>query len=306
MVVNGDGVNLRNGPGTDGTTVITTLSNGQSLVRIEKDKYNLNGYIWDRVMLADGTKGYIAQNFLKQSGSSMTTLLTGSNALSGELAVRSEPNGGAVYWLQPGESFTITQKDAANDGKHVWYKVTLPNGIMGYTAAVDLSDNSLNISVSESYIVEPQPEPQPTPEPQPEPPAQIVNENIKGNETERTLIEESNILTEPNTSVEALISQYGDVTVTNADGTQVSSGQIGTGYTVTIGETSYTAIKLGDANGDAKINSADLFNIVKHLKGSSLEGAYARASDCSGDGKINSADLFKIVKKLKNTDSITL
>ena len=313
MVVNGDGVNLRNGPGLDGTTVITTLSNGQSLVRIERDKYNLNGYIWDRVMLADGTKGYIAQNYLTQTGASITTIVSGSNALGGELAVRSEPNGGAIYWLQPGESFTITQKDAANDGRHIWYRITLPNGMMGYTAAVDLSDNSFNISVSELYIVEqqpeaqPQPEPTPEPTPEPEPPTQIVNENIKGNETERTVIEGTELLTEPKTSVEALISQYGDVTVTTADGTQVSTGQIGTGYIVTIGGASYTAVKLGDTNGDADVTALDYVRIKNHIMNTTpLEGAYLSGADVNKNGSITALDYVRVKNQIMEYSNISL
>ena len=48
-VVANTSVNLRNGPGTIGTTIITTLIKGQVLTRIETGKYNLDGYVWDRV-----------------------------------------------------------------------------------------------------------------------------------------------------------------------------------------------------------------------------------------------------------------
>ena len=46
--------NVRNGPGTSGTTTLTTLTVGQSVTIIEKGKYtNVDGYSWSRIILAD-------------------------------------------------------------------------------------------------------------------------------------------------------------------------------------------------------------------------------------------------------------
>jgi hypothetical protein len=103
-------------------------------------------------------------------------------------------------------------------------------------------------------------------------------------------------------------SLYKSETIKDASGKQITdkSVKLGSGYTVTVEGKTFTIIKLGDANGDGKINSADLFNIVKHLKGTTLNAAFVKASDCNNDGKVNSADLLKIVKCLKSTDSITL
>lgn len=60
-----DGVNLRNGPGTTGTTVKQTLPSGIKLTVLDKMNYQVNGYYWYRVKLQDGTQGYMASEYLK-------------------------------------------------------------------------------------------------------------------------------------------------------------------------------------------------------------------------------------------------
>lgn len=68
MQVSEDYVNLRNGPGTTGTTVKQMLSSNFQLTVIDKISYQINGYYWYRVKLPDGTQGYIASQYLKPVG----------------------------------------------------------------------------------------------------------------------------------------------------------------------------------------------------------------------------------------------
>ena len=61
----------------------------------------------------------------------------------------------------------------------------------------------------------------------------------------------------------------------------------------------YTNVVIGDINGDAKINSADLLKVRQHLLGQNiLTGYYFLSSDVNYDSTINSADLLRIRQHL--------
>lgn len=58
-------VRVRKGKGTN-YDIVTTLNKGTKILRIELDNSKTGGYYWDKVVLADGTKGYAARTYLKQ------------------------------------------------------------------------------------------------------------------------------------------------------------------------------------------------------------------------------------------------
>ena len=51
-----------------------------------------------------------------------------------------------------------------------------------------------------------------------------------------------------------------------------------------------------DVDGNGKINSGDLYSIIRYLK---EHDDYTQAFDCNKDGKVNSADLYYIITYLK-------
>ncbi len=57
-------VNIRIGPGTDFAS-LGTFRDGTTGTRILKGVYTANGYTWDLVILDDGTKGFVASNYLR-------------------------------------------------------------------------------------------------------------------------------------------------------------------------------------------------------------------------------------------------
>lgn len=57
--------NLRNGPGTTESRVKQVLPSGTALTVIDKMNIAIDGHIWYRVMLTDGTQGYVSSAFLQ-------------------------------------------------------------------------------------------------------------------------------------------------------------------------------------------------------------------------------------------------
>ena len=119
-----------------------------------------------------------------------------------------------------------------------------------------------------------------------------------------------------NTQVTALkanleaIAGSGNVTITNADGVSVNSGNIGTGYKVNIKNSSetrtLTVVIYGDTSGDGVINALDLLQVQKNILGTySLSGAYSSAGDTSKDGTINALDLLQVQKNILGTYNIS-
>ncbi|MBP3256316.1 MAG: SH3 domain-containing protein [Clostridia bacterium] len=299
MMVANTSVNLRNGPGVYGTTVITMLTKGQVVTRIEKGQYDMDGYIWDRITLADGRGGYIAQKYLSKqgevavddTGDTITTEIIKVVCNSG-LKVREQPGTDqkVLTYVDKNDTLTRTASNVSGANGYTWDKVVTASGIEGYIARGDskesyvqvVSNNSTNTNTNTNSNNEP-------------------NNNIK--------IEETNLICEPATTIESIKEKYTEVniTVTNVKGEVVTSGNVGTGYKITISDKSYTVVKLGDANGDGKINSLDALSALKNSAGiENISGVYLKALDVNGDGKVNSLDALDILKASVGNQKISI
>ena len=138
--------NLRNGPGTSGTTILTTLTVGQRVTIIEKGKYNnVDGYNWSRVMLADGTQGYIVDRYVEEVSESGSTP-GGSDIVKvvcSVLRVRKEPttSSGIVAEVDRGDYLTRVEKAVSTANGYTWDKVVTGSGKTGYVARGDSDGN---------------------------------------------------------------------------------------------------------------------------------------------------------------------
>lgn len=86
------------------------------------------------------------------------------------------------------------------------------------------------------------------------------------------------------------------------NGSKKTSGQVGTGMTVTSSDgSSYTLIIFGDVTGEGNINSRDLDLIEKQvLTGTGLEDKYLLAADIIHDEKIDLKDASALYQNTKN------
>ena len=288
-------VNLRNGPGTTGTTVITTLMKGQMVTRIETGKYELDGYKWDRVVLADGRKGYVAQNYLdivNNGGSSEET--TGEIIkviCPSGLKVREQPGTDkrVLTYLDKGDTLTRVEKNVSNSNGYNWDKIVTAEGIEGYIASGNATETYIEV-VSNAD----------TPSTEPTTPS-ATNDNCK--------IEEGNLICEPATSIETIQDKYTDkeLVVKKPDGTIVESGSLGTGYTVTVNNKIYTVVKKGDLNGDTFVDTLDSLKVLKQYVGTeNLTDEYLKAADTNNDGVVDTLDSLKVLKQYVGSENIVI
>ena len=274
--------NVRNGPGTSGTEVLLTLSEGQRVTIIEKGKYNnLDGYDWSRIVLSDGTQGYVVARYLEEvddSGSTESGAEIVEVICDGGLTLRKEPgtSSSILGYIDKGEYLTRIEKNSANKNGYIWDKVVTDSGTTGYVARGD---------DDEDYI-------------------RIVGNNISGNGFETS---GANLVCEPNVTVSNITSKLSGAVVKDTKGKKVTSGNIGTGYTIEYDGEKYTVVKLGDTNGDGKISSADYVRVKNELRNKvDLTNCQEEASDANNDGKISSADYVRIKNYLRGKVSINI
>lgn len=129
-------VRVRKGKGTN-YDIVTTLNKGTKILRIELDNSKTGGYYWDKVVLADGTKGYAARNYLKQidlqsncNEQYITTKYTDFRNGPGTSKTT------VLKVLSAGQIVTIVEKDKYKslDGND-WCRIKLSDGTYGYVTS---------------------------------------------------------------------------------------------------------------------------------------------------------------------------
>lgn len=129
-------VRVRKGKGTN-YNIVTTLNKGTKILRIELDNSKTGGYYWDKVVLADGTKGYVARNYLKQidlqsncNEQYITTKYTDFRNGPGTSKTT------VLKVLSAGQIVTIVEKDKYKslDGND-WCRIKLSDGTYGYVTS---------------------------------------------------------------------------------------------------------------------------------------------------------------------------
>lgn len=282
-------VNLRNGPGTSNTTVITTLTEGQALTIIEKGQYNgVDGYNWYRVKLNNGTQGYLASKYLNivSSGSDDSGNELVKVVCEYGLKIRENPgiNAKCLTIVEKGTILTRTQKAVSNKDGYTWDKIVTGNGLIGYVARAGGSEQNIE-PIESSKPQEPQE-------------SENTNNTFK--------IEGANLICIPKTTVENIKEKYNSAIIKKGN-EEIKTGNVGTGYIVSIDEKEYVIVVKGDTNCDGKITPADSTAILKEYVGiSKLSDAAKLAADTNKDGKITPADSTLILRAYVGLNNISI
>jgi len=270
--ITGNGVNVRTEK-SGSAEMIVKLNKGDKVLRIEKGIKEIDGTIWDCIVLNDGTKGYISSDYVKEintiTNCNETVELTGNGVY-----VRNGPGRDkttTIASLSKGTQVTRIEKGKyKNIDGYDWDRVKLANGKIGYVA-------STYLKLVETY----------------------TGEKIKK--------ENTNIVCEPKVTVEVLKKTYQNATVKNKKGEAVTTGNIGTGYTVTIDGKSHTVVKQGDTNGDGKMTPADSTVVLRaYLNLDKISDAEKVAADTNGDGKMTPADSTVVLRAYLGLEKVKI
>ncbi len=129
VTIKNDDVVLRVGPGYSHIEV-THLSKGQIVHRIDNTgRYNIDGKVWDRVILSDSRQGFIARDNLYLIDYSESFYVDAE----GGLYLRDSPAGNVIRRLENGS--IVTRLEAGQKlGDYTWDKVITEDGVIGYVA----------------------------------------------------------------------------------------------------------------------------------------------------------------------------
>ena len=134
--ITGNPVNVRSGKGTNYDPPIASLSKNTKLLRIEKDNAKSGGYYWDKVVLPNGTFGYVARDYLEeielQSNCSEQYITTKYTDLRNGPGIKQTT---VLRVLAMGQVVTVVEKDKYSLDGNDWWRVQLNDGTFGYVTA---------------------------------------------------------------------------------------------------------------------------------------------------------------------------
>ena len=289
VVVKKDNVSLYNEPKTSGN-VVATMQNGQVITRINNTgNFVSDGKIFDGVLLANGKKGFVLRENLNTTDFSKVYKVKTSSGNGVNVRASKSTSSSRVTGIDEGGLVTVLEKGTKLENGYYWDYITAPDGIKGYVA-----DNLLK-----KLIEDINDEPEPTVPDTPNPPATSDAFKIDTTKNEIKMI--------PSADYNTFKSVYNDVEITRPDGTIITEGLVGTGYKIKTGGKTYTAIKLGDVNGDGTVDTVDRAMIKRFINNTyTLEGNNRTAGDINLDNTVDTVDRAMIKRFINGTYSIVI
>lgn len=227
--------------------------------------------------------------------------------ISTSLTVRAagRKSGIAIGKLVNDEAIKIIKRaDAPVDG-YFWDTILSSDGVYGYAARNPGGQDciiSTGSGGSSSGSAEDKPVPPTEPEDKPvidDKPADTIEGNAK--------INGSNFEMLPNVNYDTIKKSYENAIIKDRNGNEVKSGNLGTGYKITINDTTYTVVKKGDVNGDTSISILDAVTMLNAVKGTKvLENEYKAAALVKNNENFNITDVVLLLNCIKGTAKLSL
>lgn len=223
--------------------------------------------------------------------------------ISTSLTIRAagRKSGIAIGKLVNDEAVKIIKRANAPVDGYFWDTIISSDGVYGY-AARNPGGQDCIISTGSGGSSSGSAEDKPIPEPDPKPddkPADTIEGNAK--------INGSNFEMLPNVNYDTIKKSYENAIIKDRSGNEVKSGNLGTGYKVTINETTYTIVKKGDVNGDTSISILDAVAMLNAVKGTKvLENEYKAAAMVKNNDNFNITDVVLLLNYIKGTAKLSL
>lgn len=195
------------------------------------------------------------------------------------LKVRELPgtNQKVLTYLDKGAILTRTEANVSNVNGYTWDKIVTASGVTGYIARGNSKEQYIEVVQTNDG----------------------ANNTVATNKNDNFKLQDDNLICSPNATVETIKERYTNknITVKKADGTDINMGSVATGYKIIIDNNTYTIIKLGDINGDGKVNTVDALNALKYDVGAiQLSKEQEKALDVNKDNKFNTVDALILLK----------
>lgn len=291
--IKGTNVQIRNSPSLIGT-VVTKLNTGDRVLRIECAAGQNDGYYWDKIVLSNGAKAYVARNFISQIADVSNCNISAVANTSVNLRNGPGTNGTTVITtLISGQAVTIIEKDAYNGlNDFNWVRVKLSNGTQGYIAnkyLTELGDASTPAPSNAGYKL-----------------ATIKCDEGSSVRIRSESTTSSSVVTKCKrgttvTVMQESVAQANGYTwdkIVTSEGLEgfVANQYLDKGGNSSNNNTSNNQVK-GDLDGDGKVDSGDLYDIVAGLKNDM--SFYSNSADINKDGVVDAEDIYLLIMILK-------
>ena len=111
----------------------------------------------------------------------------------------------------------------------------------------------------------------------------------------------------PDLDINAIKQKYATAVIKNADGSDITSGIIGTGDKITIDNQTYTLIKKGDVTKDGLVNIVDVVNMLNSITGKvQLDEEAKIAGKIQGTGNISIVDVVNVLNYITGKQKIKI